>query len=237
MTAQARRWLQIGVILALVPILGALAFPDGARAETRMYIAENLKVIPVRAGKGMNFKIIAFLAPGATVVRLEDNDPEWAHIRLGGGKDGWILRRYLTTQKPSAQQLSATQQQLEFLQKKVAALGSTNQEYRRGNTNLLREVSKLNKKLKNLEADYKQLREDAAQYLELKSSHEELQGKFREIKTAYDKLRAEQDKLQKSYTIKWFLSGASVILIGIFIGLIIQGLRGRRRRTDTLRFK
>ena len=231
------RYLTIFLMLLFSFVVGGTATPKMAQAETRLYIAENLKVIPVRAGKGMNFKIIAFLSPGSPVIKLATDDQEWALIRLASGREGWILQRYLTSKRPSATRLSSCQQQLEDLQKKVAALSSTNQEYRRGNTSLLSEVNKLNKKLKGLEAEYRQLKEDAAQYLELKDQYTKLKTKFKEIKSAYDKLNLEQDKLQKSYTIKWFISGASVILIGIFIGLIIQGLRGRRRRSDSLRFK
>ncbi|MBW1645398.1 MAG: hypothetical protein JRJ56_03580, partial [Deltaproteobacteria bacterium] len=57
MTFHPRRWLAIPILLLLLLLLGNnWLTPGPARAETRLYIAENLKVIPVRAGKGMEFK-------------------------------------------------------------------------------------------------------------------------------------------------------------------------------------
>lgn len=203
----------------------------------RQYISDTLRVIPIRAGRGREYKIMTFLPPGAAVTNFAEEDEEWARVGYGAGKEGWVLQRYLTSRKPAALLLTTAQKQVEELKKKVEALSSTNKEYRRGNTSLLAEVNKLTKKVKSLSHDYQKLKTDSAQFLELKENHESLLKKYQEIKTAYDNQNNDQDLLKRAYTIKWFLSGAAVILIGIFIGMSIQALRNRRRRSDSLRLR
>lgn len=203
----------------------------------RQYVSDTLRVIPVRAGRGKGYKIMTFLPPGAAVTNFAENDKEWARVSYGPGKEGWILQRYLTNQKPASLLLITAQKQAEELKKKVDALSSTNNEYRRGNTNLLAEVKKLTRKVKTLSHDYNTLKNDSAQFLELKEKHAALLKKYKEIKTVYDQQNNDQALLQKAYTIKWFLSGAGVILIGIIIGMTMQALRNRRRRSDGLRLR
>lgn len=226
------------ISLLILGLLGSLPLNGQAAGEPfRQYISENLRVIPIRAGRGREYKILTFLPPGTAVTNLAEDDEEWARVSYGPGKEGWILRRYLTNRKPAALLLATAQKQVEELKKKVDALSSTNQEYRRGNTGLLAEVKKLTRKVKTLSHDYEKLKTDSAQFLELQKKHESLLKKYREIKTVYDKQKNDQDLIQRAYTIKWFLSGAAVILIGIIIGMTMQALRNRRRRSDSLRLQ
>jgi len=220
----------LGLIVSL-PLNG-----QTAGEPFRQYVSDTLRVIPLRAGRGREYKIITFLPTGAPVTNFAEEDEEWARISYGQ-KEGWILQRYLTNREPASLLLSTAQRQGEELKKKVGALSSTNQEYRRGNTGLLSEVKKLTKKVKDLSYDYNKLKTDSAQYVELKEKHETLLKKYQEIKTVYDKQKNDQDLLRRAYTIKWFLSGAAVILMGIIIGMMIQALRNRRRRAGSMRLQ
>ena len=224
--------------LLILGLLGSLPLNGQAAGKPfRQYISDTLRLIPLRAGPGREYKIMTFLAPGAAVTNFAEEDEKWARVSYGPGKEGWILRRYLTNREPAALLLATAQKQAEELKKKVDALSSTNHEYRRGNTSLLSEVKKLTKKIKALSHDYEKLKTDSAQFLELKEKHENLLKKYQEIKTAYDQQKKEQDLLKRAYTIKWFLSGAAVILIGIIIGMTMQALRNRKRRSDSLRLQ
>ncbi|MEA2109643.1 MAG: TIGR04211 family SH3 domain-containing protein [Pseudomonadota bacterium] len=200
------------------------------------YVSDSLRVIPLRAGRGREYKIITFLPTGAAVTNLAEEDEKWARIKYGK-KEGWTEQRYLTNRKPASLLLSTAQRQVEELKKKVDALSSTNHEYRRGNTSLLSEVKKLTKKVKDLSHDYNKLKTDSAQFVELKEKHETLLKKYQEIKTVYDNQQNDQALLKRAYTIKWFLSGAAVILMGIIIGMMIQALRNRRRRSGSMKLQ
>jgi len=226
------------ISLLILGLIVSLPLHGQATGEPfRQYVSDTLRVIPIRAGRGREYKIMTFLPPGAAVTNFAEEDEEWARVSYGPDKEGWILRRYLTNQKPASLLLATAQRQVEEFKKKVDTLSSTNQEYRRGNTSLLSEVSKLTKKVKTLSHDYEKLKTDSAQFLELQEKHETLLKKYKEIKTVYDNQKKNQDLLKRAYTIKWFLSGAAVILIGIIIGMTIQALRNRRRRSDSLRLR
>ncbi len=143
------------LILALIPGL-IVSLPINGQAAGkpfRQYVSDTLRIIPIRAGRGRKYKIITFLPPGAAVTNFAEEDEKWARISYGPGKEGWILQRYLTNRKPASLLLATAQKQTEELKKKVDALSSTNEEYRRGNTNLLSEVKKLTKKVKVLSHD------------------------------------------------------------------------------------
>ncbi|NIA19816.1 MAG: TIGR04211 family SH3 domain-containing protein [Xanthomonadaceae bacterium] len=225
------------ILVLILGLIISLPLNGQAGEPFRQYVSDTLRVIPLRAGRGREYKIMTFLPPGAAVTNFAEEDEEWARVSYGPEKEGWILRRYLTSRKPASLLLSTAQGQAEELKKKVDALSSTNHEYRRGNTNLLSEVKKLTKKVKALSHDYNELKTNSAQFLELKEKHKTLLEKYKEIKTVYDNQKNDQDLLKRAYTIKWFLSGAAVILLGIIIGMTIQALRNRRRRSDGLRLR
>ena len=81
--------------------------------------AENLYVKPsseitMRRGKGTDFKIIAVLKDGTPVEMLAEVD-DWAQVRLESGREGWVLRRYLSDSPPLGQQVELLQQEKEVL--------------------------------------------------------------------------------------------------------------------------
>ncbi|MBN2233360.1 MAG: TIGR04211 family SH3 domain-containing protein [Deltaproteobacteria bacterium] len=228
--------------LRAILILALLTIGFPVHAERTVYISDQLKTIPVRAGQGAGYKIITFLAPGEPVIQLADTDTdaetsEWVRIRFARDKEGWILERYLSGQVPAVLQLETAQQRVAEMEKKVESLNSTNREYRRGNTDLLAEVKKLTGQVTQLSHDYETLRRDAAGFLELKAAHEQLTTRFSELQDAHRILREEHETLRQAYVIKWFLAGGAAVFLGILIGITLQSLRGRKKHTESLRFK
>jgi SH3 domain protein len=226
--------------LFLLLLAGALlCLPATVQSDQTVYVSDQLKTIPVRAGQGMEYKIITFLAPGDAVSLLPTggDESDWVRIRFARDKEGYVLRRYLTTQVPASLQLAEARQRAAELEKKVASLSTTNHEYRRGNTELLNEVKKLTGQLNQLRHDYETLRNESSEYLELKAAHEQLSTRFTELQGAHRILREEHETLRKAYAIKWFLAGTAAVLLGILIGVTLQSLRGRKKRSESLRFK
>ncbi len=70
-----------------------------AHAET-MYIGDIVK-ITVRTGPGTEHKIITMVQSGQQVEVLQP-DIHWSEVRLKNGKQGWVLNRFLTSEKPCA---------------------------------------------------------------------------------------------------------------------------------------
>lgn len=107
--------------LALTCVLAGKA--AGAEA---LYVIEQL-VVSVNSAPGGAGERIASLHSGERVEVIE-RAGEDVHVRLGGGKDGWIRASYLSAQQPLRPQLAARtaeaaalRQQVERLQTDLAA--------------------------------------------------------------------------------------------------------------------
>ena len=60
-------------------------------------------------------------------------------------------------------------------------------------------------------------------YLDLKKKHEIMQSQLKNIQKEKKELTEEYIKLKSTRRIKWFISGAAVLIGGLFIGLILGG--------------
>ena len=213
--------------------------PGEAAGETR-YISDKIRIY-ARAGAGTEFKLIAPLITGDQVTLLGEKKDDWVHIGYGKNRQGWIQERFLTAVEPSAKRLaraSAKVKQLEQSTKaKIISLTETNKEYRKGNTGLLREVKELRSKLQKVEKNYKTLHEESATFLELQTKHKSLLSENQARQEREATILTESELLKTAYRIKWFLSGSGVLLIGFFIGLLMQVFRYRKKRTSGLSFK
>ncbi len=227
----------ITLLLSLLFLYGPAI--SEAAGETR-YISDKISIY-ARAGAGTEFKLIAPLITGDAVTLLGGKKEDWVNISYGKNRQGWIQERFLTSIEPSAKRLVKANSKVAQLEQssksKIISLTETNKEYRKGNTQLLREVKSLRSKLHKVEKEYKSLREESATFLELQAAHKKLitEDQLRQKREAT--ILAECELLKKAYRIKWFLAGGGILLIGFFIGLIMQAFRHRKKKGSGLSFK
>jgi SH3 domain protein len=226
-------------ILLLICIFFAAAGPTFAAGETR-YISDQIRIY-ARAGAGTEFKLLAPLKTGNPVTLLGETQDGWVKIGYGKDRQGWIQERFLTALEPAAKRLKRADARIKQLEQntkaKLASLTETNKEYRKGNTALLREVKDLRKKLKKVEKDYQPLLADSGEFLELRSAHQKLLKESQERQSREADILSECELLKTAYRIKWFLAGGGVLLIGFFIGIILQAFRHRNKKSAGLSFK
>ncbi|MBN2809198.1 MAG: TIGR04211 family SH3 domain-containing protein [Deltaproteobacteria bacterium] len=225
--------LLLGLLLFLNPALSAAA------GETR-YVSDKIRIY-ARAGAGTEFKLIAPLVTGDEVTLLGEKTEDWVKISYGKDREGWIQERFLTAVEPAAKRLAQAQSKIEELEQntkaKIVSLTETNKEYRLGNTGLLREVKQLREKLEDVEREYKTLKEESASFLELKEKHQKLITENQQRQEREATILAECELLKTAYRIKWFLAGGGILLIGFFIGLLMQAFRNRKKKGSNLSFK
>ena len=231
-----RPLLIIALLLSLLLLNGSVGAEGTGEAR---YISDKIKIY-ARAGAGTEFKLIAPLSTGHKVTLLGENEDGWVNIDYGKDRRGWIQKRFLTAVEPAAKRLvkaNARIKQLEQSTKtKIVSLTATNKEYRKGNTGLLREVKGLRSKLKKVEKEYKTLREGSGTFLELQAEHKSLLSENQARQERETAILAECELLKTAYRIKWFLAGGGILLIGFFIGLLLQAFRHRSKKTTGLRF-
>ncbi|XOF33527.1 MAG: TIGR04211 family SH3 domain-containing protein [Candidatus Electrothrix sp. YB6] len=183
--------------LSLLVVLTAVS---AAAADTR-FVRPDID-IPVRRGKGEQYKIIKFVRDGNQVELLEESG-HWAKVRLEGGTEGWMFKRHLGETMPPAERL---------------------QELQDNNTNFEEENKKLKEKIGRIEELQLAANEELEQ---LRTSAEE---KLATCVREKNRLESQKKVSKEVDRTIWFLSGAGVLLLGWLIGRYAAGSQKRRSR-------
>lgn len=199
-------------------------FSTVVQAET-MYVGDNIK-ITVRTGSGINHKIVAMIRSGESVEMLKPEE-EWSLVRTTNGKEGWVLSRFLTSKEPDGLILERLKKKHKVLTIQAVSLIEESKAYKKENNKLNSELKTNEEMLNEIRLSYETLKKESAGFLELKSNYEKISSKLSEQTKKAEKLEGELTKLLLHQNIKWFLSGAGVLLLGFLIGFSAK--RQRRR--------
>jgi SH3 domain protein len=162
-------------------------------AET-VYVSDEIK-LTVRSGPGTDRKILDIVSTGEKMELLEDGD-EWVLVRLENGKEGWVLKRYLSSEKPS-------QLKLAELQTIHGRLSTRSEEVLQENEALKAANEKINTALE-----------------EKTKALEELTRSYDELKKISD---ASSFQMRKNIIL--LVSGAGILFFGIVLGLVMKRQR------------
>lgn len=201
--------------------------PCFAAAET-MYINDNLEVM-IRGGKGVAFKILAIKKAHEPleVVKTED---DYCYVRTENGIEGWVLRRYLTRELPAPMIVAKLRTEIEQLKEQQAALSQEHQKVLEQKKTIEDASARLGEKTKTLETQYQELKAASANVIAIKKEHDRLAEENSSHALTVTRL-TEKNKQLRDYTmLLWFIAGACTLLIGIFFGAVIQGLRYKRKK-------
>ncbi len=210
----------IGICLVL--------FYSISQAET-LYISDFLR-ITMRTGPGIDHKIIEMIKSGQAVTVLEQG-PEWSKIQLPAGKEGWVLNRFLTSKPPSGLLLKKLEEKHAELSLQVTVLIDENKRLRNENQRLDAEFKTSSRNLIKVTDSYKTLKSGSSEYIELKSRYEKMVVQLDQQKKRAQNVEKELETIRFHKNIRWFLSGASVLIIGFLIGF---SSRRQRRRPSLL---
>ncbi|MDM8553274.1 TIGR04211 family SH3 domain-containing protein [Desulfococcaceae bacterium HSG7] len=197
----------ITLYTALIPV---------AYAET-MYVGDIVK-ITVRTGPGTEHKIITMVKSGQQVEVLQP-DIHWSEVLLKNGKQGWVLNRFLTTEKPCRLLLKSLEEKNKVLSEKD---GPSHQkmleEFKAENARLKAELAEIEQSLTACQKSYNVLRTESADFLALKSEHK---GVLKQLTAAKEKNKQSEltlQEIQKRRDILWVLCGAGILILGFIIG-------------------
>ena len=204
--------------------ISLLLFSVSVQAET-MYVADIVK-ITLRTGPGADHRVVAMLQTGQEVETLRSED-EWTLVKLASGKEGWVISRLLTSDKPKTVLLEQTVEKSKALAAQVSDLTNKNQKLSEANKGLENQLVQLQKKLEETGRAYEELQKESSEFLNLQSKYKKSAQELDvQVKKAVE-LEAEIEKLSSNRNVKWFLIGAAVLLVGFLLGLSTK--RQRRR--------
>ena len=195
-----------------------------SQAET-LYISDFLR-ITMRTGPGIDHKIIEMIKSGQSVTVLEQG-PEWTKILLPTGKEGWVLNRFLTPKPPSGLLLKKLEEKHAELSLQITTLIDENKRLRNENQRLDAELKTSSRNLKKVTDSYQKLKSGSAEYLDVKSRYEMMVVQLDQQKKRAQDIEKELELIRFHKNIRWFLSGAVVLIIGFLIGF--SAIHQRRR--------
>lgn len=215
-----KHWLIIGILIFVTA--------SYARAETA-YISEVME-ITLRTGPGTDHKIVSMLASGQEVETLEQSGG-WTRVNLPDGKTGWVLTRFVSKKMPDRVVLTRLQQAHdELLQKSAAPLEEINRLTAENNM-LSSKLVESEKTLAQLQQKHVALKKESSDFLKVKADYETAASGLAEQTQKAEKLENELAKFELHQNIKWFLSGAGVLILGFIIG---YSTKRQRRRSSLL---
>lgn len=204
-----------GVCLVLCILLMATI----VHAETR-YVSEDFE-ITMRTGPGSDRKIIALVPSGRSVEVLEAGE-EWSQVRLGNGKEGWVLTRYLTTQTPTAVKLERLEDNYAQVVEKNKALQEKLNSMTSDNRSVGNELDETQKTLNKVQAAYDALKKDSAEFLKFKKTYEKNLKELKQAREDADRYESERNRLANSQLLEGVLYGGGLVIIGFIAGFIMK---------------
>jgi SH3 domain protein len=185
----------VGQMLAVMLwAVAALFLAETLVQAATAYVIDEVK-LPFRSGPGTDRKIVDIISTGDRVEILQDGE-EWVMVRLSDGKEGWVLKRYLSSQKPSQILLKELQQTHSQLSTRSDDLGKENEALKAENAQLKTNLGEKTEALADLTRRYDDLEK-----------------------------ASEASNFQMRKYLIFFFSGAGILFIGILLGLVMKRQR------------
>ena len=203
-----------------MPAAGAalsLLIAATASASPR-YVSDEL-VITMRAGQSTEHQIVRSLKAGTRVEVLEaDKSTGYSHIELQDGTKGWVLTRYLVSQPIARDRIRRIEQELQQLRASSQTLSEE-----------AKTAANLRKQNETLTQELALIRNAAGNALALGQENQTLKTELIRLETELQTAQQENVVLKDRSARDWFIAGAGLTLLGIFIGLIAPRMRSRKK--------
>jgi len=219
-------------IIFIAHLTVALSLLQTQEALAAQWYVKPSAEVPLRRGQGTEYRIVAIIGNGTMVTVLED-DANWSKVRIQNGKEGWLLKRYLSTEKPLSDQVAELTKNKAELQEQLTT------DKNRLNALLLQhktteqELNNCITQRDTIQSNYQTLQQETADVVHTKKKLIATEQQLVTIKEQLRDIQLENTDLKKSSALIWFVIGAGVLLLGWSIGLL-SGKRSNRRRSSLL---
>ena len=225
-----RKQNRIAALAFSLTLFFTLWLPTNAQPDTTLYVSDTTLEANLRSGTSQENRIIGMLRPG-TKLTLTGEQDGWAEVTLEDGRTGWILRRYLSERPPWRETAEQLQKENEQLRTQLNKVRTEYQQIMQKSAEAQRQMDSQQAEFESVQREYDELKKSSTNYLNLKMAYENLQNDARQSKAKLDELEKAYGKLRTSRAIRWFLSGAGVLMLGWIVGSSMARMR-RRRSSD-----
>ena len=200
-----------------------------ASGETR-YVTDVFEVM-VRTGPSLTNKIVAMPKSGTPIEIIETPDvqrvDDWVKVRFGEDKEGWMLSQFLIPGPPKKDIIARLERDNRTLKQRAKALAEENAQLKKERKELGSALTKQTAKGTSLNDAYETLKRESKDFLALQSSYEKASQELKTKTKQVGELQRDVEGLRNSQTLRWFVAGASIILVGFIIGYVSR--RPKRR--------
>lgn len=212
--------------LALSLLLGGVSGSTNiANAETR-YVKPSAEVV-VRRGQGNDYKIVSMVTDGTSVELLEENE-SYSLVKLPNGKEGWMLKRFLSADPPLEEIVEMLRAEKEEMKIKEV---ETEQKLQELVDSLTRTQAELKESIglrDKITKDLDDLRRDTADVVGIKNNLIKIEEENKILAQQLAVAEKENSNLKNDRAVNWFLAGAGVLFAGVIVGRMPKPTRRRK---------
>ena len=187
--------------------------------------------VPVRRGQGTDYKIIKLVKDGDQIELLEESDA-WARIRIGEKTEGWMPKRFLSSEAPPVKLVQILRKDNEQLKQKNAELGRELTDLKELQTNTGGDLSACIAQRDSIKERYQALEAETADVVAIKNKMAATEKEIEEVRATLSAVKQQNSELKRKTALTWFLAGGGVLLLGWIIGVLTG--RSRKRRPSLL---
>jgi len=188
-----------------------------------MYISDALTV-PMRRGPSTSHRILHAGLPAGTALEVlgEDRNAGFTQVRTTNGTEGWVPTQYLTAEPIARDRLAAANRRVQTLEAEIKSLRENYQQTRGARTSAESRNADLEKQTKQLQAELAEIRRVSATSIAQYEENKALKAENADLKAKTTDLTARVQRLERSETLRFFLFGGGLVVIGFVIGAVIK---------------
>jgi len=211
----------------------SLMLSSSSQAQDTRYVSDVLH-LPLRSGKGNEFRITHRGMPSSTKLFVLEVDPEgeWIRVKTEDNKEGWVRSQYLIEEPTAAIKLAALEKKLASLNNGSKSLLAQISRSEKNNKKLTRELASNKKSLNICETELSNLKKISANAITLNQQHQDLLAKHQMLQAQSDTVQAENQRLNNQKNHDDWLYGAFLMICGIIVTIALQAMNSRRRKSE-----
>ncbi len=212
----------------IVLLITMFCLPAISLAETA-WVSDQFE-ITLRSGPTTGNAILLMINSGTSLEVLEqDSGSGYTRVRTSGGKEGWVVSRYLMKEMPARQRLAQLTSQLTSAKANSTSLSGQFDAIKSEQGDALRKISQLEKDNSQLASELGEIKRTAANVIAIDKDNSSLRKRLADADIKVSMLEQENDEFRSRKTRDWFIAGALVLFSGIVMGILIPKIRWQRR--------
>lgn len=203
-------------------------------AQSTKYISDELET-PARAGSSDRFKITRSLKSGLKVSVLEENKATgYSLVSSDNSYQGWVLTRHLTNEPSARNYLAEAKERYEPSRLKIVELEENLKKANDIEAQLRTAIDNFAQKSQTQDEELAGIKRVSSNALEILDQNKQLTVTTADLKQRLQQANIDNQRLRDDVKSREQITGASIFILGIFLGLVvIPRLASRKRKQHT----